>query len=226
MRKILIINLFLPAILLTGGPARADGFAIGAGISTMGYGIHAATEVNSFLALRVNGNFGDFTIPDYGLLSSSLGGLDYDIDARMKSIGLLADLHPLGLSPIGGGFVLTGGVFYNQNEFDFSAVSGAGDTIGGVPIPAGTSVIANMTFDREFAPYAGLGYDGTFQGALPISFFLTAGVLFQGGPSVALTESSGTVPQANLDAEARQIEEDAQDFEYYPVVAIGLTISF
>jgi hypothetical protein len=212
--------------MLAGAPARADGLAVGAGVSTLGYGVHAAAEVNSFLALRLNGNFGDFDVPDYGLLGSNLGGIDYDIEASMQTVGLLADFHPLGLSPIGGGFVLTGGIYYNQNEFDFTGISQTGDQIGGVPIPPGTTVIANMTFDREFAPYAGLGYDGTFQGVLPVSFFITAGVLFQGSPSVTLTESSGLASPADLAAEAAQIEDDASNYEYYPVVAIGLTISF
>lgn len=226
MRKFLAVFPILSGLMLAGAPAQADGLAVGAGVSTLGYGIHAAAEVNSFLALRLNGNFGDFTVPDYGLLDSTFGGLDYDIDASMGTIGLLADFHPLGLSPVGGGFVLTGGMYYNQNEFDFTAISQAGDTIGGVPIPPGTAVIANMTFDREFAPYAGLGYDGTFQGVLPVSFFITAGVLFQGSPSVGLTESTGLVPQPALDAEAALIEDSASNFEYYPVVALGLTISF
>ncbi len=226
MRKFLTVLPILSGLMLAGAPAQADGFAVGAGVSTLGYGVHAATEVNSFLALRLNGNFGDFTVPDYGLLGSNLGGLDYDIDASMQSIGLLADFHPLGLSPIGGGFVLTGGIYYNQNEFDFTSQATAGTPIGGTPLPFDATVIANMTFDREFAPYAGLGYDGTFQGVLPVSFFITAGVLFQGSPSVTLTESTGLVPQGDLDAEAAQIEDDASNYEYYPVVALGLTISF
>jgi len=211
---------------LAGAPAQAGGIAVGAGVSTLGYGVHVATEVNSFLALRLNGNFGDFTIPDYFPVGTGLGGLDYDVDASMKTFGLLADFHPLGLSPIGGGFVLTGGIYYNKNEFDFTANAPAGTVIGGTPLPAAATVISRMTFDRQYAPYAGLGYDGTFQGVLPVSFFITAGVLFQGSPSVTLTESTGTINQADLDAEARQIEDDASNYEYYPVVAIGLTISF
>ena len=226
MRKTLAILPVFSGLMLAGTPAQADGFAVGAGISTLGYGIHAATEVNSFLALRLNGNFGDFDVPDYGLLGSNLGGLDYDIDANMGTIGLLADFHPLGLSPIGGGFVLTAGMYYNQNEFDFTAIAGPGTVIGTAPVPPGTTVIANMSFDRKYAPYVGLGYDGTFQGVLPVSFFATAGVLFQGSPSVLLTESTGLVPQADLADEAAQIEDDASNYEYYPVVAIGLTISF
>ena len=69
-------------------------------------------------------------------------------------------------------------------------------------------------------------YSGICQGVLPVSFFITAGVLFQGSPSVTLTESTGLVPQGDLDAEAAQIEDDASNYEYYPVVALGLTISF
>ncbi len=226
MRKIFVILPILTGLLLVGTPARGDGIAVGAGVSTLGYGVHVATEVNSFLVVRLNGNFGDFDVPDFGLLGDSLGGISYDIDANMRSVGLLADIHPLGLSPVGGGFVLTAGLYYNQNEFDFTASVPAGTQIGTVTLPTSATVLSNMSFDREYAPYVGLGYDGTFQGVLPVSFFATVGVLFQGGPSVSLTESTGFVSQTDLDAEARQIEDDAQDFEYYPVLAVGVTISF
>jgi len=223
--KILILFIF-SSTLLAVSSARADGVAVGAGVSSLGYGVHVATELNSFVALRLNGNFGDIDVPDYGLLSGNLGGINYDIDAKFKSVGLLADIHPLGLSPIGDGFVLTGGMYYNKNEFDFTAGVPAGTVIGGTPLPGPATVISKMTFDQEFAPYAGLGYDGTFKGVVPISFFLTAGVMFQGSPSVVMSESSGSASPADLAAEARQIESDAKDFKYYPVVALGITISF
>lgn len=226
MRKILTLLLVLVGLTLARSPARADGFAVGAGVGSLGYGVHVAAEVNSFLALRVNGNFGDFDVPDFGLLGNSLAGISYDIDSSMQSFGLLADFHPLGLSPIGGGFVMTAGMYYNQNEFEFTADVPAGTAIGGFTLGSGARVISNMTFEKKYAPYVGLGYDGTFQGMLPVSFFATAGVLFQGSPSFVLTESSGTVPQGDLDAEARQMEDDARDFEYYPVIAVGLTVSF
>lgn len=222
MRKIVTVFSILMISALAQAPARADGFAVGAGVSTLGYGVHVATEVNSFLALRLNGNFGDFDVPDFGLLSSNLGGLDYDIDAEMQTIGLLADFHPLGLSPVGGGFVVTGGVYYNKNEFVF--------TTDGVNIPVGGGtvtgrLIQTMTFDQEYAPYAGLGYDGTFQGVLPVSIFATAGVLFQGSPSVTAS-LIGTCSGCDLVVEANELAADASSFEYYPVVAVGMTISF
>jgi len=222
MRKIVTLISVLMFSLLLQAPARADGIAVGAGVSTLGFGIHAATEINSFLALRLNGNFGDFDVPDFGLLGSNLGGLDYDIDAKMQTIGLLADFHPLGLSPIGGGFVLTGGVYYSKNEFEFTT-DGANIPVGGGTVTG--RLVSTMSFDQEYAPYVGLGYDGTFQGILPVSIFATAGVLFQGSPSVT-SSVIGTCTGCNLVVEASELAADASDFEYYPVVALGMTISF
>ena len=223
MRKILAVFPVLSGLVLAGAPAQADGIAVGAGISSLGYGVHVATEVNSFLAVRLNGNFGDFDVPDFGLLGSSLGGIDYDIDASMRTVGLLADFHPLGLSPIGGGFVLTGGIYYNKNEFEF-ITEAAGIDVGGGTLSG--RLVSTMTFDKQYAPYVGLGYDGTFQGILPVSIFATAGVLFQGSPSVTSSLVSGSCAGCNLALEASQLEDDASEFKYYPVIAVGLTISF
>lgn len=211
-------------VLSLSAPAQADGvLAIGGGVSTLGYGVHVATEVNDFIVLRANGNFGDFDVPDFGLLGSNLGGLDYDIDAEMGTYGLLVDFHPLGLSPIGSGLVLTGGVYYNNNEFSLTSDLVAED-VGSATITG--RVVSTMSFDQKFAPYLGMGYDGTFQGIIPVSFFMTGGVLFQGSPSVSVWESTSTVSQADLDAEAQQLEDSASSFKYYPVLAVGVSISF
>lgn len=225
MRKFLSIIAVSLGLAAFTGPARAD-IAIGAGVGTLGYGVHVAASMTDFIAVRFNANFGEMDVPGAGLLSSSLGGIDYDIDASFATYGLIADFHPLALSPIGAGFVLSGGIYYNNNEFDFTASPTVSVDIGGETLTAGNRIIGKMSFDTEWAPYLGLGYDGTFQGFVPVSFFLTGGVLFQGSPSVSLTETSGFISAAALAAEAQQIEDDASSFEYYPVLAVGLTISF
>lgn len=221
MRKILTAVTVLFGVTLATAPARAE-IAVGAGVGTLGYGIHVSTEVNSFLALRGNANFGNLGLPNLGLVGSTLGGVDYDIELKMRSYGLLADFHPLGVSPIGDGLVLTGGFYYNQNQVDFT--TSASVDIGGGTL-SGT-ILSEMTFDKKFAPYVGFGYDGTFHTVLPISFFATAGVLMQGSPSVNMTLVSGTCGTCDLAAEAQQMENDASNFEYYPVVAFGVSISF
>ncbi len=211
-----------------GAPAGAAGYSVGGGVSTMGYGVHMGTEINSFLVVRLNGNFGDFPIPDFGLLEGTAGGIDYDIEARMLSVGLLADFHPFGLSPIGSGMVLTGGFYYSKNEFELTSAPAGTVKIGGADFTGGT-IIASMSFDEEFVPYVGLGYDGTFHTILPVSFFITGGVLFQGSPNVSMTTSIAAFNEANADAladESRQLEDDASSFEYYPVFAMGVMIAF
>ena len=225
MRKIIIAFFMVLGLTFVGAQVKAEGIAVGAGVGTMGYGVHLSTEINSFLVMRVNGNFGSFTVPDMGLMSDSMAGLDYDIEAQMKSVGLIADIHPLGLSPIGGGLVLSGGIYYNRNEFELSTGTLGNVTVGG-NLYAAPDLIANYSFDQKYAPYAGLGYDGTFQGVLPVSFFLTAGVLFQGSPSVSIVDTTGQVIPADLATEAQQLEDDASSFEYYPVIAMGISISF
>lgn len=229
MRKfisIFIVSFGLAAVSTT---ARAD-VAVGVGVSTLGYGVHAATSMTDFVALRFNGNFGQMDVPGAELLGENFGGIDYDIDADFQSYGLLLDFHPMALSPIGAGFVLTGGVYYNQNEFDFTATPTTDVNVGGQNFTAdGDRIIGKMTFDTDWAPYIGLGYDGTFQGIVPVSFFLTGGVLFQGSPNVDLTTTDATFNSSfgpELNAEAQQIEDDASSLEYYPVVAVGVTISF
>ena len=228
MRKIISLMSVSLGLAAAALPAKAD-IAVGAGVGTLGYGVHVATSMTDFVAIRFNANFGEMDVPGAELIGSSFAGIEYDIDAKFQSYGLIADFHPLALSPIGGGFVFSGGVYYNKNEFDYTADLLSGVDIGGTPLPADVRLIGNMSFDTEWAPYVGFGYDGTFQGIVPVSFFFTGGVLFQGSPSMSLTTNNATVNSdlaAELVAEAQQIEDDASSLEYYPVVSMGITVSF
>lgn len=226
MRKILSIIAVLLGLASVTTPARAD-VAIGAGVSTLGYGVHVATSLTDFVAIRFNANFGEMDVPGTSLIGDNFGGIDYDVDANFGTYGLIADFHPMALSPIGAGFVISGGVYYNNNEFTLTADPLTDVDLGGVTLPGGSArIISELTFDTKWAPYLGLGYDGTFQGVVPVSFFITGGVLFQGSPSVTVSESSGLASPGELDAAAAQLEDDLSSYEYYPVLAIGMTISF
>ena len=224
MRKIRLAFYLAAGLAVAGAPAKAEGIAIGAGAGTLGYGIHVGTEINSFLVMRLNGNFGTFTFPNLGTVPTDFGGIDYGIEAQMMSIGLVADFHPLGLSPIGSGLVISGGVYYNKNEFEL--------TTGNVSVNVGgnayvnINLVSNFSFDQSFAPYLGLGYDGTFQGTFPISFFMSMGVLYQGSPSVTLRDKTGTVAAADLKSEAKEIEDGVSNYEFYPVISMGLSFTF
>lgn len=226
MRKIYSVIAISLGLASVTAPAKAD-IAAGVGVSTLGYGLHAATSITDFIAIRANVNFGDMDVPGIGLIGSTMGGIDYDLDASFGTYGLLADFHPMALSPIGAGLVVSGGIYYNNNKFTLTADPLADFQIGGTTLTGGSArIISEFSFDSKWAPYLGLGYDGTFQGFVPVSFFLTGGVMFQGSPSVTVTESTGSVSLADLAAEAAQIEDSSSSLQYYPVIAMGVTISF
>ena len=127
------------------------------------------------------------------------------------------------------GFHLTLGALYNGNEAGLGATAGPGATIGGFTVPAGQSagLRGDLSVD-SFSPYVGLGYDTTFTSRSSWTFTVRAGVLYQGDPDVALRQTSGasTISQADLDAEARAIEDDLGLVEFFPVVSVGLNYRF
>lgn len=192
--------------------------AIGAQGSTVGFGPEIAYSVSPHFTVRGVGNYLSF---DY---DETYDGIDYDLDVDLMSGGGFVDYHPLR-----NGFHLTLGALYNGNEAGLGATAGPGATIGGFTVPGGQTagLRGDLSVD-EFSPYVGLGYDTTFTSRSAWTFTVRAGVLYQGNPDVALRQTSGatTIPQADLDAEARNIEDDLDLVEFFPVLSIGLNYRF
>jgi hypothetical protein len=82
---------------------------------------------------------------------------------------------------------------------------------------------------KDLAPYIGIGF-GKLGGRLGPGLAIDLGVAFHGRPDVRLAASGpiAAVPafQANLREEEENIEDDADWFRVYPVLAIGLVIGF
>jgi hypothetical protein len=96
---------------------------------------------------------------------------------------------------------------------------------------ANTDVAVNSKIGfKKFAPYFGFGYDKVSKYNKGLSLTADFGVLFQGSPKVDTPTVTGTkkelVNQADLDRETLKIEEDLEDFDIWPVVAIGLNYQF
>ncbi|MEE8270967.1 MAG: hypothetical protein V3R98_04440 [Alphaproteobacteria bacterium] len=216
MNRMLAVLTIGAAVLAAGAASAQDRerLALGAQASTLGFGAELAFSVSPMITLRGVGNYLSF---DY---SNTYSGIDYDLDVDLMSGGGFLDFHPLR-----NGFHVTVGALYNGNEAGLDSTVAAGSTIGGFVLPVGTTLSGDLEFD-EFAPYLGVGYADTFTRNSNWSFVVRAGVLYQGDPSVSFTESSGSVPQADLDAEARTLEDDLSFLEFYPVVSVGLSYRF
>ena len=163
-------------------------------------------------------------------------GIEYDGEAKLRTGTALLDWHPGGR-----GFRLTGGAVYNDTTIEGSSLPPASGiyNIGGVPVPA--SLVGTLDAEADFdpvVPYAGLGWGNALASNRRLGFFVDLGVIFQGKADVTLipiipaNSPINTTPGARqaldilLRREEQDLEDEAADYDLYPVVAIGLSYRF
>lgn len=209
--------------------ARAE-VALAGKAGTLGLGAELTAGLSPQWNVRLGANAFDYSE------RREVSDIEYDGEARLRNATAFLDWHPGG-----GGFRLTGGLLYNGNEVLGSSLPPASGfyDIGGVPVPVGFvgTLDAKAEFDT-FAPYAGLGFGNAVAPGKKLGFFVDLGVVFQGEADVTLTpvipagSPINTVPGARealdilLEREARDLEEEASDYDLYPVLAIGLSYRF
>lgn len=209
------ISVLAVAGLLAAPMALAD-IGLGVKAGTLGLGVEGTVGLAAGLNVRAGLNSFSY---DY---SDSAGDVDYEIDLDLKSYALLLDWHPFA-----GTVKLTAGVLSNKNGATMTATPTGSATIGGTSYPAGTAgqLRGEMDF-KSTAPYAGIGWGNAAGTARGLGVSVELGVLFQGAPDVTLTSSNPAVSQSDLDAEAREIEDDLSGFKTYPVISFGLSYQF
>ena len=201
--------------------SNASKFGVGLGVGTTGATVEAKFAPNDTVALRGSFNYLSFSIDE------EFDDIDYDGDFDATTFGGFVDV-----APFKNGFVLSGGAFLGDKTLDFDATP-TGSVEIGVQIfsPSEVGTLTGKAELASFAPYAGLGYDGFIAGSKDWSFNARAGVMFTGSPDVELVSANGSLSsnailRQELDAEIEAIEDDADDYKYYPVVTIGLTRRF
>lgn len=196
---------------------------VGARIGTLGVGGDVAFEVLPTLSARVGYSWLSFNT------SIDSDDVEYDAKPRLSNGNLFLDWSPLGP------FRITGGVVFNANKIDVTAVPTGGTyTINGVVYPASSigRLAGTVESGQAAAPYLGIGY-GNVSGA-GVNFYFDLGVMFQGSPKASLTATCGAslTPaqcaqlQANVAVEAVDLQNSVNNFKYFPVANIGVTIGF
>lgn len=154
------------------------------------------------------------------------GDIKYKGDLHLESIPILLDLHPFH-----GNFRITGGAYLNKNEIDLSSIVDA-STVGQSGLGVGNaSLNANVSWSNDFAPYFGIGYgnaadDNTLDLPIALGLSIDVGAFYMGSPDVLLSESTGTVSAADLEAERAQLEDGLSGLKFFPVITIGIHIRF
>jgi hypothetical protein len=205
----------LCAVLLlpTASKAADGGLAIRAG--TQGLGVEGGVQLNKYVLLR-GGVYGFDVSTDF-----DEGGIDYDGDLKLGGYGVLVDFFP-----IDGNLRFTAGLFSNRNELDIVARPFENVEIGGtVYTPAEVGKLTGAVDFDTTAPYAGFGWGNLAQGKR-FGFIFDAGFLFQGSGEVTLRSDSPLVDPDDLAAEIEEIEDEVDDYDFWPVISFGVAFRF
>ena len=205
----------------------------GAHVGTLGAGVNVGLDISEQFAARAL--FSTWEL-DYEETESDN---EYQGDLDLQTIGLVTDWHPFA-----GGFRVTGGMFLNNNEVSATA-SGQEVDIGDKTYEDG-QIDMLLDFER-IAPYFGAGWTSGPIGDPGFSFSADAGLLYQraprlsgsgkigdacsfsisrGGDATVLECDDAAGLRADLEREHMDLADDLKDFEWYPVLSIGVSYRF
>ncbi len=205
--------------------AHADeALGVAAKAGTLGLGAEVSVPLLPHTRLRGGINYFTYSF------DKTISDVNYEFEPEYNTVSAVLDVHPFG-----GAFFLSGGVYFNNNSVDVTG------TLDRRRIPAGYSQYAyladmvSISGDVEFnpiAPYAGIGWrsnSDTSGWGLAIEL----GVLFQGAPDVKNLRVNAPVDvngisevQRFLAEQEKEIEDELDWFEYYPVASVMLTYHF
>ncbi len=191
---------------------------------TLGIGAEVGIGLTDSLVLRGGANYLKFSF------DSTIDQVDYNMEPELKNGSLLLDWHPFA-----NGFRLTGGVYLNDNEINVDG------TYRKDLIPSQYQQYAYLTDQvhvkgtvdfNTVAPYAGLGWASNHGGkGWGVAFDI--GVMFQGEPNVSDLHAESPFGGENqsevirfLDEQKKAIEDDLNEFRYYPVASLTLKYNF
>lgn len=224
MKKNRVKTVVVAGLFAVMGSVQAEdsGLGIGVGVrgSTLGAGVEIGKSFTDFFSARLGLN-------KYSTSNTqSIDNVDYDASLDLQSTALLLDWHPFA-----GSFHLTAGYLNSGNEMTAHATPTGSVDIGGqvvTPAAAGDLVL-DGNIKLGSGPYLGLGW-----GNVPASgfgFVFEVGVVQMGTPDVTLDISgdptyTSQIDQTEKDQEIANMKADLNQFDTYPVVAIGISYGF
>lgn len=216
-KKLNAILLLILLVLLSCGAGCTDSgrFAVSGKTSTLGLGGEFTTAVTSNINARIGINALDLDF------ERELDDIEYDIGLDFSSFSALLDWHIFD-SP----FRISGGVLSMNHKLDLSASGTGVQEIGGVEYDwSGIGTLSGGVEIDNVAPYVGIGWGNPLTGDKRWGFTCDFGVAFAGSPDVALS-ATGPVASADLERERRDIEDELEDFKFYPVISISFFYRF
>jgi hypothetical protein len=216
--------LALLAGLASVGLAQAADFGVYATAGTIGFGGGLAATFNDQFAARLGYTTYEYTVED---LEES--DLVLDGKAELGGVHAFLDWHPFG-----GAFRLSVGAIENASLSAHAEPMAGTYTLNGTTYSAQDIGEANATARYDsISPYAGIGFGRTLSRDGRFAFSADLGVVFTGSPQVELNATCAA-PNAMLCAEIHddvaaeeaELQREADELKYWPVIAIGLSYRF
>lgn len=214
MKKVIIASAGL--VMMGMSTVASAEFGIGVKASTLGAGVELGMPLSDRFVARLGLN-------SYSRSANqSIDNIDYDADLDLSSTALFVDWSPFKQ----GSFHLTAGYVASN-----SSLSATARPTGSVDVGNNTYTVSDLTLkanvDLGSGPYLGLGWGNV--PAKGFGFTFDLGVVQQGKPDVSLKKSgtdSGLISDADLKQEEKNMQNDLDNFDLYPVVSIGLSYGF
>ena len=215
----LIVKGSLLSLGLLASQAYAIDFALGGRMGTLGLGLEATVGLNNYFNARLGYTNYEFDA-DF-----DQDGVDYDAELEPDMLFGLIDVHPFGAAAPN--WRLTLGMVSSDTQVrGRGEAAQPGTRIGNVPIPVGTNVNATAEFDAS-APYLAIGWGNAIQSESPLSFHVELGTVLLGSPEITeITESTGLVPQSEIDRERRELEAEIDEYDSYWILNLGMSYRF
>jgi len=225
-KQTLAKSLFVVALCCAGSTAQAA--SVGVRASTLGLGV----ELTQSLYPTVKTRFG---VNRYSIESDvTQDGINYTQSLNLSSVAALIDWHPFA-----GGFRVSGGLLINNNAVELQSGSQASYNVGGETYTTTDLSIKGKVSFQPVTPYLGLGWASTPK-SRGLSLSAEVGVVYMGEADVKLsatgsvTDSNGTsfdvandaVFHENLVLEEKTLENDIDEFVFYPVISLGVSFAF
>jgi len=216
--------------------ANALDLGVGARAGINGVGINLTMGLSKNVNLRFSGAAVDIdeeeetvTVGDDGFE----GDIDTELDFDLGVFALLLDWHAFN-----NGFRFTAGMLKNNGEADLTGVLQSDIVVDGSPLATDdlvdSAVGGEVELGDSYQPYVGIGWGRGAGGDGGFSFSADLGVALA-DPKVsfdAVVNTGGTngYTQAQLDVILADMESDAEDelddYELWPVFAIGINYAF
>ena len=220
----------LGALVLCGmisSPAMADvNFATAMRVGSFGYG--ADFDVGLTKSVNVRLGYNTFS------LSRTINDTDVTYDGKFKigAASAILDWHIFN-----GGFRLSAGAVQKGPKVDVVGKPAASGTFefNGNTYQASDIGSANGTIKMgdSTAPYVGIGWGNTVDKEDRITFLLDLGAIHTGSPKVDLNFTcTSVIPgtcstfSQDIAAEKADLEKKAKNYEWYPVINLGLAVRF